>query len=488
MYSIRSALTASLLGLIGLAPTNAARAQQVQIPDIPQGVDVQARGPVHEAFAQPSTAQPTAGPLAPKQPPAPVDEMPPDQKPEGDNVQWISGYWSWDDETKDFLWISGFWRATPPGRHWLAGHWQQTDQGWQWAAGFWAPDNTTQIQYLPTPPQAIEESPAPAPDANSTFVPGTWVYVQTKYYWRPGFWVPNRIGWVWIPGGYIWTPNGYIFVSGYWDHPLDERGMLFAPVRFGIGWRGGRYIPSFVIGTDFMIGSFFVRLNVRSYYFGDYFEARYASRGFVAWPDYRVGKFGIDPNFSYYRRVHANDVRWEANLRELYKGRASGIVPRPPHTLAAQIQAVNALKGTRNAAVLQSTGFTHLQNVSAVTPLKDFHNVRVTNLSELGGVKASVPAREIKVRAVANEERARELKVVEQSRQTAQIRHQEEAKIFQPGKAPVIQSEPRSIKLEIPKPIPHVGNPGPVMKAAPPLPTIPNHMEREIPKFEPKRP
>lgn len=219
MYSIRSALTASLLGLIGLAPTNAARAQQVQIPDIPQGVDVQARGPVHEAFAQPSTAQPTAGPLAPKQPPAPVDEMPPDQKPEGDNVQWISGYWSWDDETKDFLWISGFWRATPPGRHWLAGHWQQTDQGWQWAAGFWAPDNTTQIQYLPTPPQAIEESPAPAPDANSTFVPGTWVYVQTKYYWRPGFWVPNRIGWVWIPGGYIWTPNGYIFVSGYWDHP-----------------------------------------------------------------------------------------------------------------------------------------------------------------------------------------------------------------------------------------------------------------------------
>lgn len=33
--------------------------------------------------------------------------LPPDQKPEGDDVAWIPGYWAWDDERNDFLWVSG---------------------------------------------------------------------------------------------------------------------------------------------------------------------------------------------------------------------------------------------------------------------------------------------------------------------------------------------------------------------------------------------
>src|SRR5262245_17118853 len=44
--------------------------------------EVQARGPVHEAFAQPSTA-PRPGIAVPRQPPESIQEMPPDQKPEG---------------------------------------------------------------------------------------------------------------------------------------------------------------------------------------------------------------------------------------------------------------------------------------------------------------------------------------------------------------------------------------------------------------------
>src|SRR4051812_40127598 len=59
-------------------------------PADPPGIDVQARGPVHEAFAEPGTP-PTASPLVAKQPPEPIEELPPDQKPEGDNVQWIPG-------------------------------------------------------------------------------------------------------------------------------------------------------------------------------------------------------------------------------------------------------------------------------------------------------------------------------------------------------------------------------------------------------------
>src|SRR5437016_4452541 len=62
--------------------------------EVPKGVEVQARGPVHEAFATPLT-EPKALPLHGKKPPLPIEELPPDEKPEGD-VVWIGGYFSWD--------------------------------------------------------------------------------------------------------------------------------------------------------------------------------------------------------------------------------------------------------------------------------------------------------------------------------------------------------------------------------------------------------
>src|SRR4051812_27887626 len=59
-----------------------------------EGIEQRAQGPVHEAYMSPSIANaPQPMPLVPKAPPAPVEEMPPDQKPEGDNVQWLTGYW-----------------------------------------------------------------------------------------------------------------------------------------------------------------------------------------------------------------------------------------------------------------------------------------------------------------------------------------------------------------------------------------------------------
>src|SRR5207248_9151988 len=59
--------------------------------------EVQARGPVHEAFAEPGTL-PSAAPVLAKQPPAPIKELPPEQKPAAKGVQWIPGYWQWDEE------------------------------------------------------------------------------------------------------------------------------------------------------------------------------------------------------------------------------------------------------------------------------------------------------------------------------------------------------------------------------------------------------
>ena len=43
-----------------------------------------------------------------------VPELPPANKPDGPDVQWVPGYWAWDDERQDFIWVSGFWRVPPP--------------------------------------------------------------------------------------------------------------------------------------------------------------------------------------------------------------------------------------------------------------------------------------------------------------------------------------------------------------------------------------
>src|SRR5262249_51808218 len=117
-----------------------------------QGVEVLGRGPVHEAFAEPDTANPRPNPIVPKKPPDPVEEIPPDQKPEGNNVQWIPGYWAWDDESADFIWVSGLWRDVPPGRQWVPGHWAEVEGGWQWVSGFWGDVQQTEVEYLPPPP------------------------------------------------------------------------------------------------------------------------------------------------------------------------------------------------------------------------------------------------------------------------------------------------------------------------------------------------
>src|SRR5687768_8220926 len=82
----------------------------------PEGVQVQARGPVHEAYAEATDAVVSPGTVATKQPPELIEEVPPEERPEGDNVTWIPGYWAWDEEEPGFLWVSGFWRAVPPAR------------------------------------------------------------------------------------------------------------------------------------------------------------------------------------------------------------------------------------------------------------------------------------------------------------------------------------------------------------------------------------
>jgi WXXGXW repeat (2 copies) len=458
----------------------------------PAGAEVQARGPVHEAFAEPIDDAPKQGPLIAKQPPDPIEELPPDQKPAGDNVQWIGGYWAWDSEANDYLWVSGFWRELPPGRRWIPGHWQQVEGGWLWVSGFWAPMNLQQVQYLPPPPPTIETGPStPAPDAVSTYVGGCWFY-QGRYLWRPGHWIAYRPGWVWIPAHYVWTPVGCCFVDGYWDHPLVERGILFAPVRFNLAvWLGARrpFVPGFVISSDFLMGALFIGPHTRHYYFGDYFEDRYAKLGFVAWADYHPRKGMFDPNFAYYRHLNAGEPGWETSLHELYTARRAGTVPRPPRTLALQEQAVKTIIGrnTGNVVISNKVNLTHVQNVTVLAPLKEVHNLKVTGLGALTpGKETKVAPHVMKLEAVPKAEVIREQKAAAQVHALGIERREAEAKVLTSGRIPVMHTDPPHV-VKVAPPA-HVAPPVAPRRVPPPVPAAPAHVEHAIPKYVPHPP
>src|SRR5262245_15793243 len=128
---MRIAQSLLVLALVYFAPILPIRAQQP--PPVPSQEEPEflGRAPVHEGFAQPQDLQSAPAPLAPREPPAPLVETAPAERPEGDDVHWIPGYWQWDDERKDFIWITGSWRTPPPGRKWAPGAYVKTEQGWQ---------------------------------------------------------------------------------------------------------------------------------------------------------------------------------------------------------------------------------------------------------------------------------------------------------------------------------------------------------------------
>jgi hypothetical protein len=323
----------------------AAMAAQGQ-PTTEAGVQILTRGPMHEAFAEASMSGATAGVVVRKSPYDPITELPPDQRPEGANVAWIPGYWSWDDDRNDFIWVSGVWRDLPPGRQWVPGYWAPVQGGSQWISGFWGVVAQTEVTYLPPPPAPLEAGPSsPMPSPGNLWSPGCWVWQQTRYDWQPGYWVMQQPDWVWTPAYYTWTPRGHVYVPGYWDHDIVHRGVMFAPVYYAqpvYRQPSYYYSPSTVIDLAVILTSLFVQPRSRHYYYGDYYDRRYEERGFHPWYSSQAMRYGDDPIYSHYRsRQLLQNRDWDRYIDDQYRYRRQHVDARPPQTLALQINIIN---------------------------------------------------------------------------------------------------------------------------------------------------
>ncbi|GAA5507988.1 hypothetical protein [Novipirellula caenicola] len=264
------------------------------------------QGPVHEAFASQADSGVILHPrVHSEKPPANVREQPPEDRPVGDNLLWIPGYWSWDDQAAKYVWVSGVYRKVPPGRTWVPGYWSTRGEGYQWTSGFWSSTRAgvdDQV-YLPPPPQSIDNGPSvPPPDDDFFWLPGSWEYDDGGYWWRSGYWTRHYEGWVWQPDCYITTPHGYVYNTGYWDLLPPDRGMLYSPVEFD---RPVYLNPGFVYrprlplaNSAALLLNLFVRRGHPGFYYGNYYGPSYASLGYQPWYDLGYGSGGFGSRYA----------------------------------------------------------------------------------------------------------------------------------------------------------------------------------------------
>ncbi len=322
-----------------------------QAPDTDaQGGEILTRGAIHEAFASAVVHDPKPGPVIPKTPPEPIQEMPPDQRPDGHNIQWIPGYWSFDSTRNDFVWTSGVWREPPPGCQWVPGYWNPVDGGAQWISGTWVPTASDggDPSYMPQPPASLENGPSsPQPGPNVAWTPGYWQWQDSGYAWRPGFWAAVQTAWIWIPAHYVCTPGGWLFVAGYWDLPVANRGLMFAPVYYPqpVYMQPGFVMtPAVGIVGGALTSNLFVQVGTGQYLYGDYYGQSFVGMGVTPWFSFAFATgppMFYDPMFSYYSVVAVRqNPQWIVQVREQYRLRRDNPALRPPRTFAEQTRLI----------------------------------------------------------------------------------------------------------------------------------------------------
>jgi hypothetical protein len=328
-----------LLCAIVLWPGAQVAAQDNNVPSL----EVLTRGPIHEAFAKPGAANSVADIEVTRQPPSAIEEMPPTVKPTGKNVAWIPGYWSWDVDRKDFIWVSGVWRVPPEASAWTPGYWGKNGDAWRWVAGYWEKDGATAEVLQSAPPKNIETGPtSESPGPGYMWVPGCWIYKEDHYVWRPGYWMHSPADRMYVPDGYIWTPDGYVYAPSYWDRPLEDRGIMFAPAYIPptlFEQPGFVFTPSVVLDTGLVFDNLFVSPFCGSFFFGDFFAPRFIGLGIFPFCDVDLGICPgfFDPffSFAFFHGFHGDRFFVDHSRRD-FRDRRDHPGLRPPRTFRDQ--------------------------------------------------------------------------------------------------------------------------------------------------------
>jgi hypothetical protein len=233
----------------------------------------------------------------------------------------------------------------------------------------------------PAPPNTAPPGQAPQPD--SFYVPGHWVwheagyvtvngaqvYQEAGYSWSTGYWARVQPGYVWVPAHYRWTPSGCIYIPGYWDLAISRRGFLYAPVYVNNAVLGPEFVytPAYAVPPAVVIDAFWVRPCYCHYYFGDYYGPAYVGFGFESCVIYSRRHY--EPIFVYAVYEHRAEPRWGSIQIDICLERAGGRYPCPPRTLVEQVRV-----GYRGPGLVASV---RIGEVSGVRTVRLEHSERL---------------------------------------------------------------------------------------------------------------
>ena len=219
------------------------------------------------------------------------------------------------------------------------------------------------------------------------------------------------------------------------------------------------YTPVYVVSEPCMVGALFVRRGHGNYYFGDYYEPRYATVGYTAWcgtytrtgfsVGFGVGRnYGYDPLFSYYSVAYRNTPTWHRGVGDLYQGRYRNEIARPPVTLVQQNTTINNITRTNVTNVTN--------NITVVNGAPTVANRDVSGVTMLAPLKAAPDLNRTRFQAVNAETRRTEAVAAKQLTDVAVQRNKlETAAVKQAAAAPAGQPgvavQPKTIKLDVPK-------------------------------------
>jgi hypothetical protein len=233
---------------------------------------------------------------------------------------------------------------------------------------------------------------------------------------------------------------------------------------------GFRYSPHFIVYPDAFIGALFVRIDFGRYCFGDYFGASYVQHGFIPWVDYRLRANVPSPLFFQFALSRRGEANWERDLRTLYKDRGAGTALRPPRTYVQQQQFMRDL--AEKKAIKVGDKMIPVKDVKAAERhLLVVNPITKVDTKVIPLTKLTPEAHKLAIKTVEHHDAVRvERKVVEAKivKGTPPLRPTD---AHQVGKLPEIAKH-----LEAPK-----------MIELPKAPTIPAHVEKVVPKYEPPK-